>query len=1055
LDEKQLTDDLRGLFRGRLHFDRLTRGLYATDASPFEVEPLAVAVPEDAESVSALVGYCHAHNIAVIPRGGGTGLAGESLGPAAVLDLSVHFRRILHVDAESVTVETGVTLDQLNAELARVGRRFAPDPASSATCTVGGMVATNASGANAFHHGYTRDYVGGLGVVWDSGERDWVGDAGGPTPPGPPSLKGRGEKELGASFVESARGGSVSPLPFPPRAAETADTGEARHAGPNEGGPGGVGPPRRDTIATEVKQLLTLNAERIALTRTRTPFDRCGYGLHGVLSGNGVDLAKLLCGSEGTLAVVTAATLRTIPLAGGTCVALLGFPTLDAAVRAGLALRRHGPVACDLLDRRLLSVTRNIGQLVGAALLVAFEAETERAAQELAWGAVETLRREHVLRLLAEPTCDPVGTAQVRGVRQAAVSGLYNANGPRPVAFVEDVGVPADALPEFLTRVQDILKRFEVSGTFLVHALTGQVHTRPLLDLNAETDRAKLWPLAEAIHGLALALGGTVSTQHGTGIARTPWVERQYGPLVSTFRELKRIFDPKGLLNPGKIVGPDPSREAWPLRKVLSAQCSVLSRQEAEEGREPGLDAPASVPLLVWGNSSPALEVARCSGCGDCRTRTLPERMCPTFRATGDERAAPRAMANMLRVLADPTAATPDEVAAVAENCINCKQCRDECDAKVNVPKLMLETKARLHAENGLERTDWALARAESLAALGSNFAPLVNGLLARRSARWLIEKVFGVSRDRRLPSFALRNFFRRARGMGLTRKSKVGRSESRKVENPATDFMTFRPADLTTRRVALFVDTFAAYNDPLIGTAAVAVLQHNGVEVYVPPRQVGCGAAPFARGDLDAARDAARRNVRVFADLVREGYRVVCPEPTAALMLTQDYRDILDDPDAAAVAANTVELTRYLGELHTAGRLRTDFRRLDVTLGHHIPCHLKALRGPASGPGLLSLIPGLEVHTIDAGCSGMGGTWGLKASNHATSLAAGRAMFAELDRPRVLFGSTECSSCRLQMQDGTGKRTLHPVQYLAYAYGLLPELGTRLSRPLGRLVSD
>ena len=804
---------------------------------------------------------------------------------------------------------------------------------------------------------------------------------------------------------------------------------------------------RTETIRAAVTDLLRANAERIALTRTRTPFDRCGYQLHGVLTSGGVDLAKLLAGSEGTFAIVTEATLRTVPLAGGTALALLGFPTLDAAVRAGLALRQHGPVACDLLDRRLIAAARGaVLATVGAALVVVFEADTEREATESAWGAVEALRREHILRVLAEPTCDPAGVAHIRGMREAAVSGLYAASGPRPTAFIEDVGVPADALPDFLTRAQDVLKRFEVSGTFLIHALTGQVHTRPLLDPNDPADRAKLWPVAEAVHGLALSLGGTVSTQHGTGIARTPWVERQYGPLVPVFRELKRIFDPKGILNPGKIVGPDPSREAWPLRTVGSGQWAVDSKQKTEGSQapeeavssEPEASATAGTPLLLW-KESPAQEVAKCNGCGDCRTRTAPERMCPTFRATGDEAATPRGMANMLRVLANPETATPDEVRAVAELCVNCKQCRDECSAKVNIPKLMLEAKAEHHAEHGLDRTDWLLARAEGLAAIGSNFAPLVNVLLGRRPVRWLVEKVFGVSRRRRLPAFALRNFFRRARGQGLMK---------RKPREPLA-------ASQAPPRVALFIDVFAAYNDPLIGMAAVAVLQHNGIEVFVPPRQVGCGIAPLARGDLDSARDAARRNVRVFADLAREGYRIVSPEPSAALMLTQDYLDILDDPDAASVASNTIELTTYLGELHAAGKLRTDFRRLEVTLGHHIPCHLKALRGPTRSPGLLSLVPGLRVHTIDAGCSGMAGTWGLKAENYLTSMAAGAGMFAELNRPRVLFGSTECSACRIQMQEGSGKRTLHPVQYLAYAYGLLPELEARFARPLGKLVSD
>jgi FAD/FMN-containing dehydrogenase/Fe-S oxidoreductase len=1001
LDATQFADDLRGLFRGELRFDALTRGLYATDASAFEITPHAIAVPEDAEDVAILVRYCFEHNIPLIPRGAGTGLAGESLGAAVILDLSVKLRGILHITSDTITAEPGVTCAALNAALAPHYRRFGPDPASADTCTVGGMVATNASGGNAFRFGYTRDYVAGLGVVWDSGEADLVG------------------QEIGDGGRESGRTGQ---------------------------------------IARAVAELL--GAHRDLLGRTRLRFDRCGYQLQDVLIDRTVDLSRLLAGSEGTLGVVTAATLRTVPLPGGTAVALLGFPTLDAAVRAGLDLRVHEPVACDLLDKRLLSVTRGKGDglgpippAVGAALLVTFEADTEREATERAWGVVESLRSRHPMRVLADPTGSPEGVARVRGVRAAAVAGLQHlARGPRPLAFIEDVGVPPDALPEYLAGVQDILKRTEVSASFLIHALTGQVHTRPLVELDSPADRVKLWPLAEAVHSLALALGGTVSSQHGVGLARTPWVERQVGALYPVFRELKRIFDPKNLLNPGKIVGPDPSREAWPLRPGVRNQGSGEVKEEL--GAPSGEDAllppfsnllsPDRSPFLVWKDSTPAAEVARCSGCGDCRTRIAPERMCPVFRATGNEAATPRAKANLLRLLAAPDIATPEDVKVVADLCVNCKMCRDECDAKVNIPKLMLEAKAAHQAEHGLERSDWLLARAEGFASFGSNFAPIVNALLSRRSVRWLMERLFGLSRRRHLPAFALANFFRRARRHGWSRKS---RFESLDVE-PGN-------AGSTTSRVAYFVDIFAAYNDPLIGVATVEVLRHNGVEVFVPPRQVGCGMAALAVGDIETAREHALRNVRVLADLVREGYRIVCSEPTAALMLSQDYTDLFDDTDTASVAARTVELTAFLAELHDAGRLRTDFQTIDLTLGHHIPCHLKALGGLPAGPRLLSLIPGLRVHTIDHGCSGMAGTWGMKAANHATSLEAGAGMLAELDRPGVLYGSTECSTCRMQMQQGTGKRTLHPVQYLAYAYGLMPEIAARLKKPLGRSVSD
>ena len=575
----QIADDLRGLFRGALHFDALTRGLYATDASAFQVAPLAVAVPEDADDVAVLVRYCFEHNLPLIPRGGGTGMAGESLGPAVVLDMSVKFRRILDVTGATITAESGVTCAALNAELGKDGLRFAPDPASAETCTIGGMVATNASGGNSFRFGYTREYVEGLRVVWDSGDADLVGR-------------------------------------------ESGDRKE--RAG------------RTEQIARAVGELLTTHAGLIGEHRSRTPFDRCGYQLQNVLSNSGPDLAKLLVGSEGTLGVVTAVTLRAVPLPGGTVVVLLGFPNLDAAVRAGLDLRAFNPIACDLLDKRLLSVTHHsndgfglIPPAIGAALLVTFEADTEREAIERAWGMVESLRTSHVLRVLAEPTSSPEGLARVRGVRAAAVAGLQSlGRGPRPLPFIEDVGVPVHALPEYLAGVQDILKRSEVSASFLIHALTGQVHTRPLVDLDNPVDRVKLWPLAESVHTLALSLGGSVSSQHGIGLARTPWVERQSGPLYPILRELKRVFDPKNLLNPGKIVGPDPSREAWPLRPGLRSQ--EPGARDRETGTN-GITPPATTPLLVWKDTSPAAEVARCSGCGDCRTARARCGCAPSF----------------------------------------------------------------------------------------------------------------------------------------------------------------------------------------------------------------------------------------------------------------------------------------------------------------------------------------------------------------------------------------------------------------------------------------
>jgi FAD/FMN-containing dehydrogenase/Fe-S oxidoreductase len=984
VDEQQrgrIRDDLKGFFKGELLFDELARALYSTDASIFQVQPLGVAVPRDEADVQALVRYAAEHQLPLVPRGAGTGVAGEALGPGLVLDLSRHFRQILEVGPDTIRVQAGVTCREVNVRLAREGRRFAPDPASAEQCTVGGMVATNASGARALRYGYTRDHLAAFRVVLDSGDAATV---------------------------------AREPLQAPP----------------------GASPGHLQDIVGAAAVLLEQNAELIRSCRPRTRFNRCGYLLDGVLADNRLDLPRLLAGSEGTLALVTEATLRTLPLPGGRSLVLLGFASLDAALRAVQRALPTGPAACELLDRRLLSLARggaaaDVAALVPAAaeavLLVEYETDTYREARDAALGLAEQLHRHDRLALHTAVALQPPDLDRFWHLREVALPTLYALRGgAQPVPFVEDVGVPPEELSAYLHRVQEILKEHETTASFMIHAATGQVHTRPFLDLRRPEEVAKLAGIAEQVHTLALQLGGTVSSQHGTGLARTPWVARQYGALYPVFRQLKAIFDPRGLFNPGKIVGPDPGLPPWPLRRSLDSSAE-----------------PESPWLLRWQPGEVRTEVLSCNGCGQCRTDSPGQRMCPIFRATHAEAASPRAKPNLLRHLLqqklDPRQLSPDEVRAVADLCVNCKMCALECPAHANIPKLMLEAKAANVAEHGLDWNDWFASRIEAVARLAGTFAPLVNAALTSYAVRWVLEKVFGLSRHRRLPQFALRSFLRRARRRRLTRPPRALHATG--------DGAAGRPC------VAYFVDVFANHSDPQIAEAVVAVLRHNGFAVYVPDGQRGCGMAALAHGDVDTAREIAQQNLRALAEAARAGWPIVCSEPTAALMLRQDYLDLIDDPDAKLVSERTVELTAFLWDLHQQGRLRTDFRPLEMAVGHHVPCHLKALGRPPAGPQLLALIPGLRVRTIDVSCSGMAGTFGLRADSYETSLEAGRPMLEELRRPRVLFGSTECSTCRLQMEDGSGKRTLHPAQYLALAYGLLPDVARRLREPIRELV--
>ncbi len=959
----RLRDDLRGFFKGEIRFDDLARSLYSTDASIFQITPAGVVSPRDEDDVRALVRYAHENAIPLIARGAGTGLAGESLGAGLVVDLSRNFRDIVQVGADTVRVQPGVVHARLNARLAEEGRRFAPDTGSTQACTLGGMLANNSSGATAIRHGTTRDHVESLRVVLDNGD---VADA------------------------------VREPYLHDPDKTPT----------------------RFDEIRTALSQLLDENQLLITAHQPFTRFNRCGYTLDRVLHAGFLDLPRLLVGSEGTLGVLTEATLRTIPLPGGKSLVLLGFAAMEAAFAAVPGIVATGPAACEMLDRRLLSLAKGsetnraaamIPSSVEAVLLVVFEGMTGAQAEIAARNLVQMHQADRAVIVLETVANDPASFEEIWRLREAALPSLFGVQGgAQAVPLVEDVGVPVELLADFMRRLQEILHEHETTASFLVHAGAGQVHTRPFIDLQQPEQVSKLWGLAEKIHSLALDMGGTVSSQHGTGLARGPWVARQTGAAYPVHRQVKAIFDPLNLFNPGKIVDPEADLATRTLRGFAKPQ------------------EPAATTALQWKPLELQLESNHCNGCGQCRTEDPAERMCPIFRGTHHEAATPRAKANLLRSLLDGGEGNPpvsaEAVRDVADLCVNCRMCATECPARVNIPKLMLEAKAANVAAHGLSRSDWFFARLPSLARLGQSAAFVTNAAMRSRMFRWILEKTVGLSARRKLPRLASKSFLSLAHKRGWTQL----------------------PAD-RDKLIVYFVDWYANYVDPQLGEATVRVLQHHGYHVFVPPDQLASGIEALALGDADTAREIAQRNVRVLADLARQEVPIVCTEPGAVLMLTQDYLSLLDDEDARAIARQTVELTAFLGELHRLGKLDTRLRPMNAGVGHHVPCHVKATQPAPWGPRLLGLIPDLRVHTIDVSCSGMAGTFGLQRGNVAVSLAAGAPMIEVMREARVLHGSTECSSCRLQIEDAAGKPTLHPVQYLALAYGLMPELQQRL----------
>ncbi len=996
LERERIQEDLRGLIDGDVRCDDVYLQLYASDASIYQIRPLGIVRPRSASEVAAIVQYAAKQRISLHARGAGSGLAGESLGRGLVLDFSRYMRRIVRTDPAAVRVQPGVVLGLLNRHLQATGRLFGPDPANSEVTTMGSVLAIDASGSHWPQYGAARRNVESLQIVLADGT----------------------QMEVGRELL-------------------------------TEGNLAQMIPQKRELI-TRLAELLSREADLIERHQPKSRHNRSGYQLNDLLADRHLDLARLIVGSEGTLALITEATVHTHPIPASRGVALLFFDRLENATLAVQEILPLGFGACDLLDRRHLSLARESNQAYN--LLIPPDAEALLIVEIAGDDAVEVRARLSNLvdrvrrkKRLAFDARQAYGNAEIDTFWQLArrvVPTLHRVKGSsRPLPFVEDLAVPPEVLPDFLVRLQNTLKRHQVTASLYGHVGHGQLHVRPFMDLANADDIRKMEELALDLYREVLDVGGTISGEHGDGLSRTPFVPQQYGELYKVFRDVKWIFDPLNILNPGKIVGDDPglmTRDLRPMAAPSESQTPATAIAPSSHAENGGVETAVVVPAipqqplitlqLQWSQADADYTAQQCNGCGACRAQSSDVRMCPIFRAGPSEEASPRAKANLMRgVLSgqlDPTTLTTDQFKAVADLCVNCHMCRLECPAGVDIPRLMMEGKGAYVATNGLKMSDHLLSRIDLLSDWGSMIAPIMNWALGNRQARWLIEKTLGIAQGRKLPRFAARTFMRRAARKRLT-----------------------SPTRRSGRKVLYFVDTYAFNHDPQLGESCVAVMEHNGVSVYVHPDQRASGMAMISIGALDAARKIAKENVSILAEAVRQGYHIIASEPSAALCLTHEYLNLLNDDDARLVAANSSEACTYLWKLHQTGELQLDLRPINFTLGYHMPCHLRALGVGSPGENLLRLIPGLKVSHIEKGCSGMAGTYGLKRQNYRNSLRAGWGLISSLRSPAVQAGTTECSSCKIQMEQGTVKPTIHPLKLLALAYGLMPELETVLTR--------
>lgn len=978
--------DLTAAVEGDVRLSRHDRMLYATDASLYQVEPLAVVIPASIEDAVRAVRFCSQRRLAILPRGGGTSLAGQCTNRAVVIDFSVNCRALLGVDSgtRQCRVEPGITLDDLNDLLRPTGLFFAPDPATSKQANVGGCIGNNAAGARSIIYGRTSENLIGLEICTAEGER------------------------LSLHEGASLRDPRVGELTW--------------------------------RVVDVVRRHEHLIRERFPKTIRRN----AGYGLDMMLAqldrGDGdlsrVNLAHLLCGSEGTLGLTLAATLRLHPIPPARGLAVVSFETLDQAIDAVVPILALAPSAVELLDDLVVSLAsanheyrryvdllpRPEGRPVAAVLYVEFTAQRDGAELEERFEQLRHLVGGH------RTACYTNAAAMLQAwkLRKAGEPLLHGIPGRRkPITFVEDNAVPPERLPEFVRRFRAIVDRHGTRAAFWAHASVGVLHVRPLLDIADPDDRRRMTEMAVEVADLARSLGGVMSGEHGDGRIRGPLLERFFGPeLMGAFREIKAIFDPHNLLNPGNIAEPGPIE-------------SITTRLRVRPD-EHGVRVPAIETFYRYDDHhgfDAAIET--CNGAGVCRKKNGGT-MCPSYQGTLDERHSTRGRGNALRLaitgqFAKGRPAWNDtETLATLDLCLSCKACKSECPSNVDVARLKSEYLAQSDRASGgpplRRRVFGHVHLVNRAAALAPTLANTVN---ASRLGKSLLAWMLDIDPRRSMPAFH-GSFKRRWNAMSSTRlKPRPGNAAP---QAPGPSDAPGGPA------VVLLVDTFTAHNEPDIALDARYVLEAFGyrVELYLG---TDFGRSLISQGLLpQAIADAERHIDRLWPIVQREPAPILLTlEPSCQSAITDDWPDLkIHRPRQCIdrIKASTLDVCDFLEHKWSEHPRSPVIRKLEHPIGIHGHCHQKALSGVGATRALLDRFTAAGVLELDTGCCGMAGAFGFTRTHF--DLSRRIADLSLLPRvaglPDSALLAASGASCRHQVHDFCGRTAAHPIRLMASA---------------------
>jgi len=957
-DREELARELERRVSGEVRFDAFSRVLYSTDASIYQMEPVGVVIPRNAEDVLAVMQVAKENGVPVLPRGGGTSLAGQTVNHAIVIDFSKYLNQVLEVNLEEqwARVQPGIVLDQLNKQLAGQGLQYAPDPTTSNRACVGGGIGNNSCGAHSVIYGKTLDHVQEVSVVLADG----------------------------------------SPAHF--RTLD-ADELEAKLSGAG----------LEADIYRGIRRIARENQAEIESRYPKINRRVSGYNLDEFLTDEKFNMARMVVGSEGTLCVVTESKVNLVPLPTMTALSVLHFRSIVEAAEATREVLKHDPSSVEVMDKILLDRSReSLGHSrsmsfiegdPGALLAVEFYGESEA---ELS-GKMEALKKDMTRRRLGYACVnllDRGAQAAVWNVRKAGLGLLMSIRGDaKPLPFVEDPAVDPENLGEFVRRFDEIVRNHGTHAAYYGHASVGCLHIRPMVSLKDSSGIATMVSISDEISDLVKEFGGSMSGEHGDGIVRGVWTEKMFGSQIyQMFQEVKRTFDPQGIMNPGKIIDCPPMTEN--LRYGQDYQASSLT---------------TTLDFSLDTNFAGAVEM--CNGMGACRK--LDGSMCPSFMATREEEHSTRGRANLLRAALSGTlpegTISSQRLFDALDLCLECKACKAECDSGVDMAKLKYEFLDNYYKTNARPLRNKVFAHINRINRLGSRFAPLSNWLAGNPAGRFFAGKFLGIHPRRKFPTFQRETFpkwFASRGGNPPQSPFTKGGGMVPPAENQAV------------QTVVLFNDTFMNYNYPQVGKAAVELLEAAGFHVVLA--NAGCCGRPMiSKGMLSEAAKSARYNVDLLYPYAQQGVAIVGCEPSCILSFRDEYPEMLKDEKSRKVAENVFMIEEFLMMLQEKGQLNLEFDDGTKKVLFHVHCHQKALAGPDSSMGALRLPPGMEVELINAGCCGMAGSFGFEKEHYDISMTIGeQALFPAINgKGEDWEVAVTGVSCRQQIEDGTGRK--------------------------------